>query len=441
MRLYMALFLLLPLSAQNWPQFRGAGAAGVAEGKKTPLTWDLAKGTNIRWKMPIPGIAVSSPIVWGGKLFVTTAVSSDPTASFRHGLYGDVEPSKDTARHSWKVYALDAKTGKVLWERTAHEGVPKTKRHPKSSQASPTPVTDGKHVIAHFGSEGLYAYDMDGKLLWKVDLGNLNAGWFYDPDYEWGVASSPIIYQDKVIVQCDIQKDSFIAAYSLKDGKQVWKTMRDEIPSWPTPTIVERDGRAELVTAATKFNRGYDPATGKELWRLGPNSEVTSPTPFAANGLVYITNGYRIIQPIWALKSGARGDITLKDGQTSSEYIAWSQMKGGPYTPTPIVYGEQLYVCSNNGILTTYNARTGERVYQQRLGNGGAYSASPVAADGKIYFPSEDGDVHVVKAGQKYELLATNSVGEVLMATPAISDGMIFVRSMKHVIGIGEASQ
>jgi outer membrane protein assembly factor BamB len=441
MRLSALAFLLLPLFAQNWPQFRGPGAAGVAEGQKTPVTWDLAKGTNVRWKTPIPGIAVSSPIVWGGKVFVTTAVSSDPTASFRHGLYGDVEPSKDVAKHSWKIYALDAKTGKILWERTAHEGIPKTKRHPKSSQASPTPVTDGKHVLAHFGSEGLYAYDMDGKLLWKVDLGILNAGWFYDPDYEWGVASSPIIYQDKVIVQCDIQKNSFVAAYSLKDGKQVWKTMRDEIPSWPTPTVVERDGRAELITAATKFNRGYDPTTGEELWRLGPNSEVTSPTPFAANGLVYITNGYRIIQPIWALKPGARGDITLKEGQTSSEYIAWSQMKGGPYTPTPIVYGEQLYICSNNGILTAYNARTGERVYQQRLGNGGAYSASPVAADGKIYFSSEDGEIHVVKAGPKYELLSTNHVGEVLMATPAISDGMIFVRSMKHMIGIGETAE
>jgi outer membrane protein assembly factor BamB len=435
----VALALASSVLAQNWPQFRGPAATGIVEGKNTPVQWDVASGKNIRWKTPIPGIAVSSPIVWGGKVFVTTAVSSDPNATFRHGLFGDVEPSTDTSKHSWKVYALDAATGKVLWERTAHEGVPKTKRHPKSSQASPTPVTNGKLLIAHFGSEGLYAYDLDGKLLWKVDLGILNAGWFYDPDYEWGVASSPIIFRDMVIVQCDIQKDSFIAAYSLKDGKQVWKTMRDEIPSWPTPTVYEGNGRAELVTAATKFNRGYDPMTGKELWRLGPNSEVTSPTPFAANGLIYITNGYRIIQPIYVLKPGASGDLTLKDGKTASEHIAWSQSKGGPYTPTPVVYGDLLYICTNNGILSAYNAKTGERVYQQRLGNGGAYSASPVASNGKLYFTSEDGEIHVVKAGPKYELLASNNVGEVCMATPAISDGTLFIRTMKHVIGVAEA--
>jgi outer membrane protein assembly factor BamB len=437
MKLTAGLFFALVVAAQNWPQFRGPNASGVVDGAKPPVSWDLEKGKNVRWKTPMPGIAVSSPVVWGDKVFVTTAISSDPNAAFRHGLFGDVEPSTDTSKHSWKVYCLNKKDGKVLWERTAHEGVPKTKRHPKSSQASCTPVTDGNVLVVNFGSEGLFAFDMNGKQLWKQDLGKMNAGWFFDPDYEWGVASSPIIYKDVVIVQADIQKDSFLAAYRLKDGSVLWKTMRDELPSWPTPTIFENSVRTDVVTHATKAIRGYDPITGKELWKLTPNSEVTTPTPIVAHGLVYITNGYRGIQPIYAVKPGAKGDISLKEGQTSNEYIAWSNPRGGPYTPTPVIYGDLMYVVNNQGIVTAFNAKTGERIYQQRLGNGGSYSASPVASDGKIYFSSEDGDVYVVKAGPAFELLAKNSVGEVVMASPALSDGVLIVRGMKNVIALG----
>jgi outer membrane protein assembly factor BamB len=423
--------------AQNWPSFRGPGASGIVEGK-APQTWDATKGVNIVWKTEIPGLAHSSPVIWGDRVYVTTAVSSDAKAVFRHGLYGDVDPSPDVSKHSWRIYCLDKRTGKIIWERVAHEGVPKTKRHPKSSQASATPATDGKHVVAFFGSEGLYTYDADGKLLWKQDLGSLNAGWFYDPDYEWGIGSSPIIYKNLVIVQCDIQKNSFIAAYDINDGHRVWLTSREEIPSWGTPTIYEGQPRAELITHATKFIRAYDPMTGKELWRLSGNSEVTTPTPFVAHNLIFITNGYRVIQPIYAIRAGGSGDITLKDGQDSSDFIAWSKKRGGPYMSTPVVYGDYLYVCSMQGIIACYNAKTGARLYQQRLGEGGAYTASPVAADGKVYFTSEDGDVFVVKAGPKYELLATNPIGEVCMASPALSDGMILVRAEHHVFAIGE---
>ena len=412
----------------DWPSFRGPVASGVSDGFAAPEKWDAAM---------VPGLAVSSPIVWGDKLFVTTAVSSDPNAVFRHGLFGDVEPSKDVTSHSWRVLCLDKKTGKVLWEQVAHEGVPKTKRHPKSSQASATPATDGKIVVAHFGSEGLYAYDLQGKLLWKRDLGVLNAGWFYDPDYEWGVASSPIIWKNLVIVQCDIQQNSFVAAFDVKTGKPAWRTGRDEIPSWPTPTVAEIDGKAELVTHATKFIRGYDPKTGQELWRLGPNSEVTTPTPIVAHGLVYVTNGYRGIQPIYAIRLGGKGDLTLPEGKDTSDFIAWSKKKGGPYTPTPVVYGDQLYAVSNNGVFTCWDAKTGAQVYQQRIGDGGAYSASPVAADGKIYLSMEDGEVNVVKAGTEFQLLSRNPIGEVLMATPAVSEGVLYVRGMQSVFAIG----
>lgn len=426
--------------AQNWPQFRGAGAAGVAEGHRTPANWDATKMTGVRWKTPIPGLAHSSPIVWGDRIYVTTAVSSETRPAQRYGLYGDVDPVKDEPKHSWHVMALDKRTGKVIWDRVAHEGTPRTKRHPKATHASSTPATDGRHVVALFGSQGLLVcYDTSGKLLWKQDLGVLDSGWFYDPDYQWGHASSPVIYKNLVIVQADVQKNSFIAAYDLKTGRQVWRTSRDEIPSWGTPTVYEGGGRAELITNGTKFIRGYDPLTGKELWRLGGNSEITTPTPFVAHGLIFVTSGYRPIQPIYAIRLGASGDITLQGDKEANDFVVWSKKRGGPYMPTPVVYGDYFYTCSNQGVLTAYNARTGERVYQERIaGRGGAFTASPVAADGKIYLSSEDGEVFVVKAGPKYELLATNQMGEVIMATPAMSDGMIFIRTTGHLYGIGE---
>ncbi|MBA3568700.1 MAG: PQQ-binding-like beta-propeller repeat protein [Pyrinomonadaceae bacterium] len=425
--------------AQNWPQFRGPSASGVVEGQAAAVTWDAQKSVNTRWKTAIPGLAHSSPVVWGNKIFVTTAITSAAKDETRYGLYGDVAPVKDDPKHIWKVFALDKQTGKILWERTAYEGLPKVKRHPKSTHADSTPATDGKHVIALFGSHGLYAYDLNGKLLWKQDLGVLDAGWFYDPDYQWEYGASPIIYKNMVIVQADIQKNSFIAAYNIKNGKRLWITPREEIPSWSTPTVYEGKSRAELVTNGTKAIRGYDPVTGKELWRLGPNSEVATPTPIFAHDLIYVTTGYRVIQPIYVIRPGAAGDISLKNGKESSDFIAWSKTRGGPYMPTPVIYGELLYIVSNQGVLTTYQAKTGERVYQERLGGkGGAFTASPVASDGKIYLSSEDGEVFVVKAGPKYELLATNPVGQVMMATPAISDGLVIVRGVSHLFAFGE---
>ena len=441
-KIYSVIILVLFLScfaqAQNWPSFRGPNASGVSDGKATPISWDAEKNINIAWKTAIPGLAHSSPVVWGDKVFITTAISSDPKSVFRSGLYGDVDSATDLSKHTWKVYALDKKTGKILWESVAYEGQPKTKRHIKSTFANASPATDGKYIIAFFGSEGLYCYDMKGKLVWKQDLGVLDAGWFFDPDYQWGTASSPIIYKDLVIVQCDVSKGSFIAAYNLKTGKQVWRTERDEIPSWGTPTIVQGKTRVELVTNATRAVRAYDPMTGKELWRLTGNPEITATTPIAANDLIFICNSYRPNQPIYAIKQGvANGDISLKDGKETNEFVVWSKQRGGSYMPTPVVYGDFLHVLANHGVLTVFNAKTGERVYQQRVADkGGAFSASPIIANGNLYLASEDGEVHVVKAGPKYELVSTNQIGEVMMATPAVSDGMIFIRGQHHVFAI-----
>jgi outer membrane protein assembly factor BamB len=437
-----ALLLSVPVAlAGDWPQFRGPAASGIGDGSKPPVRWDATKGTNIVWKTEIPGLAVSSPVVWGDRIFVTTAVSADPKQTFRTGLYGDTDPVNDKSQHQWIVLALDKKSGKILWQQTAHQGVPKTKRHPKSSQASSTPVTDGKVVVAYFGSEGLFAYSTEGKLLWKKDLGVQDAGWFFDPDSEWGAASSPVIYKSTVILQCDRQKDSFIAAFDLKDGKQVWRTARAEIPTWGTPTIVPGKDRVEVATNGTKAIRGYDADTGKELWTLGPNSEVTCTTPVSAHGLIFVTAGYPPVQPVYAIKVGSNGDLTLKGGKESSDAIAWSQQRGGVYLPSPLVYAEHLYTVNNNGVMTVYDARTGNRVYQQRIGSGGSFVASPVAAAGKLYVASEDGDVFVLKMGTQYELIAQNPMGEPILATPALAGDLLLVRGAKHLFAIAEASQ
>ena len=400
-------------AATNWPQFRGPSATGVADGQHPPTTWDVKAGTNVRWKTPIPGLGHSCPVVWGDRVFVTTAVSSgDADPKIRTGNYGDVDSVNDTTRHTWQVLCLERETGKVLWTRTAYEGVPKIKRHLKGSQANCTPATDGKRLVACFGPEGLYCYDFEGKLLWKRDLSAIDSSFAIDREYEWGFGSSPVVHDGLVFLQFDLSKDSFMAAYSLEDGSQVWATPRDEIPSWSTPTVWANSKRTELVTNAAQYARGYDPATGKELWRLAKKSEATIPTPVPA------------------------GDISLKEGQTSSEHVAWSKLRGGPYMPTPIVYGPHLYVCSNAGVVTCYEAATGAEVYRERIG-GTSYTASPVAADGRLYFVSEQGEVRVVKAGAEFELLAVNKLDDVCLATPPTGAGALHVRTQRTLSALG----
>jgi len=419
----------------DWPQFRGPGAAGVADGQFPPTHFDVPKGKNVRWKTPVPGLGHSCPVISGDKVFLTTAVG-DPKATLRPGQYGDVDSVKEGGEHSWHVLCLDKRTGRVLWDRVACRGVPKVKRHLKGTHANPTVATDGRLVVASFGAEGLYCYDAAGGLVWKRDLGDLDSGWFYDPEYQWGFASSPVVFNGKVFVQCDAGKKPFIAAYALDSGSELWKVARDEPPSWSTPTVVTGPGRAELVANGTKFARGYDPETGAELWRVGRLSEIAVPTPFAAHGLVYVCTGYRPVQPIFAIKLGAKGDLSPKDGKPANPGLTWSAKTGGPYLPTPLVYGDHLYVLANSGLLTCYAAKTGKKLYSERVGGGG-YTAAPVAADGRIYCVGETDGVRVVKAGPEFELLAVNPVGETCMATPAISDGTLFLRTEKHLVALG----
>ncbi|HEX9000572.1 MAG TPA: PQQ-binding-like beta-propeller repeat protein [Blastocatellia bacterium] len=423
--------------AQNWPSFRGPNATGISNSTNLPANWDAEKSQNTRWKTPIPGLSHASPIVWGDRVFVTTTVSSQANLKF-DPKSDAIDHRADLVRHSYRVFCLDKNTGRILWERTAYEGVPKIKRHPKASHANATPATDGRYVVANFGNEGLYCYDLDGKLIWKQTLGFLDPGLKGEPDEQWSYASSPIIYRDLVIVQCDIQKDSFLAAFNVQDGRQAWRVAREEWPSWATPVIYEGKNRTELITNSPRHLRAHDPLTGKELWRFREEIEVKSPTPVVAGDLVYFSGGYPLGRPINILRPGGNGDISLKQGETKNDFFV-AAARSGPYTPTPIVIGEYLYSCNDRGLLICYNARTGEQIYQARVGEKGAtFSASPVAADGKLFLASEDGDVYVVKPGPKYELLAVNPMGEVCMATPAIADNTIFVRTQNHLVAIGQ---
>ena len=422
----------------DWPSFRGPQASGVADSQNLPERWNGATGDNILWKTSIPGLAHSSPVVWGDRLYVTSAITSLGEATFKHGLFGEGDASPDRSVHRWKVYCLDTRTGKIEWERTAYEGVPREKRHVKSTYANATPATDGRHIVVFFGSQGLYCFDVRGKLLWKKDLGVLDVGAYDAPEYEWGTASSPIIYKNTVIVQCDTSKEDFLLSIDIDTGATVWKADRDELPSWGTPTVYPGPKRAELVTNASKLIRGYDPDTGKELWRLGGSSQITAPTPVFFEDLIVVASGRRPEAPIFVVRAGSSGDITLTKGTSASEQVAWSRQQRGSYMPTPLIYGDLLYVLGNAGVFDCYELRTGTEVYRQRLAHqGGGFSASPVAADGRIYMASEDGDIFVAQAGKDFGLLATNPMGERLMATPALSGGKMFVRGEHTVFAIG----
>jgi len=426
-----------PQGNTNWPSFRGPGASGVADGFPLPADWDGPTSRNIRWKTPIPGLGHSSPIVWGNRLFVSTAISGVEKPELKVGLYGDIESVRDSSSHRWVVYCLDTQTGKVVWEKTVYAGVPKVKRHPKATHANSTLATDGRHLIAFFGSEGLYCFDMDGKQQWKRDLGVLDSAYYVVPDAQWEFASSPIIYQDKVLIQCDVLNGSFVAALDIKDGTDLWRTPRGDVPTWGTPTVHADGAAAQMIVNGYKHTGGYDVRTGKELWRLKGGGDIPVPTPVVAHGLAFITNAHGPMAPIYAIRLNATGDISLAANESSNQFVVWSYPRDGAYMITPLVYGDYLYNAKNNGVMSCYDAKTGNRIYQQRLGGGtSGFTASPVAGDGKLYFSSEDGDIYVVKAGPAFELVSRNAMGEICMASPAISGGVLYFRTQSHVVAV-----
>jgi outer membrane protein assembly factor BamB len=435
----VAVFASMAVAAEpEWPSFRGPQASGVADGQNLPQEWNAETGSNIRWKTPIPGLAHSSPVIAGKHLFVTSAVGSQADPVLRVGLYGESPDNPEDFEHEYRVYCLDAKSGKVLWDKLAHRGKPAIQRHIKATHANCTPATDGTHVVAFFGSEGLYCYDLEGNLKWEKDLGLLDSGAFDHPDIRWGFGSSPIIHDGMVIVQCDVNNQSFAAAYKVEDGVEIWRQERESQPSWATPTVYGSGDDAQLILNGSPFACSYKARSGEPIWKMGGQSFITTPTPIVSHDLVFLASGYRPIQPIYAVKLSATGDITLGEDQRTNDHVVWSRLREGPYMPTPIAYGEHLYVGNDRGLLACYAIKTSDKVYRERLAAGSAFTASPVASDGKIYFTSEDGNILVVKAGEKFELLATNPMGEVCMATPAIAHNTLYVRTQHHVVAIGK---
>ena len=424
----------------NWPQFRGPSGGGVGTGSP-PAEWNVESGKNILWKTAIPGLGHSSPVIWGDRIFLTTAVPASGEAQLKVGLYGDIAPVKGEPAQSFRVYCLDRKSGKILWERTAASGVPKIMRHPKSTHANPTPATDGKRLVAFFGSEGLFAYDLNGELLWKKDFGTLDSGYYLVPGAQWGFASSPVIFEDTLIIQADVQKNSFLAALDVRTGNPLWRTPRGDVPTFGTPAVVPYTAGGgtgavsgwQVVVNGWKHIGGYDLQTGKELWKLAGGGDIPVPTPVFLDGLVVITGAHGQARPIFAIRTDAAGDLT--DNRSA---IAWTQERAGNYMQTPLLAGGLGYFCFDNGVLTVYQLATGERLYQQRLGAGSSgFSSSPVAAGNQIYITNEDGHSFVLAPGRAYKLLAENDIGETVMATPAISDSVLYMRGGKHLFAIG----
>ena len=417
-------------AAENWPQFRGAESLGTADDDRLPERW--SESENVAWKRPLPGRGWSSPIAWGNKIFLTTCVNTAGSEEPTKGLYFRGERPTPESIHKWIVYCLDLTTGEVLWERLAHEGVPLSSIHVKNTFASETPVTDGQRVYAYFGNLGIYCYDLDGKALWskKFEPHQTRNG--------WGTAASPVVSNGRVFIVDDNEEASFIVALDAATGSELWRESRDEKTNWATPYVWKNDLREELITAGTNKIRSYD-LDGKLLWELGGMSSITIPTPFAGFGMLYLSSGYVMDKqkPIYAVRPGASGDISLTEAAPSNPSIAWHVADGGPYNTSPLLYGDYLYVLLDRGMLSCYDAHTGEAKYEkQRLPEGRAFTASPWAYRGKVFSINEFGVTFVVEAGPEFKLLYTNELASepMCMSTPAMVGDRLLLRTASELV-------
>ena len=426
-----AALVTVSLHAANWPQWRGVDGQGISAETNLPAQWGPER--NVAWKTAIPGFGQSQAIIWGNRVFLTTAIEGGPAPAGHkapvHMMEGQPWVHPDSVGidklHTMKVLSLDLNTGAVLWEKTAYEGPVFDHRHRRSSYAAPTMVTDGKTVVAYFGPEGLYAYDFDGTAKWKVDVGKF-------PLLGMGTGTSPVLFENLVIIQRDENdgKESLLLAYDINTGALAWKTPRTVEASWSTPVLVKTQGRTELVTNGNQLIVSYDPRTGKELWRTKGVESNAIHTPLVGHGLVILTAGYPAKKVI-AIRPGGSGDIT------GTDRIVWQYDRGTGYVISPILYGDYVYLVSDKGIISCLDARTGEVKYEGgRVPVPATFMASPIAYEGKLLLTSGDGDTFVIKAGPVHEVLATNSIGEPAAATPSVSQGRILVRGVKHLFCI-----
>ncbi len=426
----------------DWPQFRGIRASGVDDAHQLPSEWDVATGKNLRWKTRIPGLSHSSPIVWGDRVFVATAVAKGEDASLKIGLYGAGDSAEDMVEHAFQLWCLRLDDGRPIWMRTAVTCVPEFARHTKATHVDSTPVTDGKHVVAVFGSQGMFCYSIDGDRKWHVDLGDLDVGPHDSIDLHWGYASSPIIWDGKVIVQADVKKNPHLSAYDIATGEVVWRVERDDVTTWATPTVLPCDGKEHLFVNGCKHLGAYRLQDGAEIWRMAGGGGLPVPAPIAAGELVLMTSNHRPLKPghplkpVFAFKPSAKGQLPVSQPDAPGEHVAWTKKRVGNYIQTPIVYRGLVYLCATNGVVTVLDAKTGEQFGRHRLGPGG-FSASAIAGDGKLWFTGEEGDVYVVEAGKDCKVIAQQNVGEICMATPALAAGRLLFRTRHHVLALG----
>jgi outer membrane protein assembly factor BamB len=423
---------------RQWPGFRGYMASGILDDANLPESFDLNKMVNIKWKAEIPGLGLSSPVIWDNKLFITSAISQADKDGFRPGIYGDITPVKDSSVHEWKVYCFDKNTGKIIWDKTSYKGIPKMKRHPKSTHANTSVATDGRYVVAFFGSEGLFCYDMNGNLIWQKSFGLLKSVFFMVKTAEWEFASSPIIYNGVLIIQCDVLENSFVAAYDVSTGKELWKTQRDEYPGWCTPNIYTNAGKTFVALNGYKLRAGYDFETGKEVWRMSGGGDIQIPTPITGNDMIYFNSAHGRSSPIIAVKTDAFGDITLKENETANNYVKWSVPRGGSYMHTLLLYRNHLYNVNWNGAIVCLDPITGKEIYNAKLGKTKSFIASPVASDGKIYIVDEEGTVYILQDGDSFNLMAEIPLNDICLTAPAITDNMIIFRTQKYLIAAGK---
>jgi outer membrane protein assembly factor BamB len=436
--LFVAVFLFAPVSAwagekidplDNWPHWRGPRADGSAPRGNPPLKWDAT--TNIVWKTALPGRGASTPIVWGDQVFVLSAIDTgrkaDPKDLPRPDPRFQKKTNAPTTYHQFVVLAIDRKTGKIRWQRTAAERVPHEGHHLTHSYAAGSPTTDGKRLYLSFGSQGVYCYDLDGKLLWSRNLGRL------ETRLGWGEASTPVIHDGKLFLTWDQEAPSFITALDAATGKTLWKTDRDEPSSWATPLVVTHKGKTQVIVPGTRKVRSYDGATGEVVWTSEGLTINCIPSPVQRGEVVYVMAGYgKAIGA--AISLDATGDVS------KSDKLLWKIEAGTPYVPSPVLAGDRLwFTLANVGFVTCIDAQSGKVLINSvRLGALKSLYASPVAAADRIYFTSREGKTIVLKQADKIEILSTNSLDEEIDASPAVVGRQLFLRGAKHLWCIEE---